>query len=84
MMRGICAAIIAVQAAWAAAPVITELRPRGAELGRPFTLTAIVLTGLDLVEAGTVATIVVQVAGFAIPAVFTVRYPEHVRSRQDS
>ena len=27
--------------AFAAAPVITELRPRGAELGRPFTLTAI-------------------------------------------
>jgi hypothetical protein len=49
-----------------------------------FTLTAVVLTGLDLVDAGTVAAILVQVAGFAIPAVFTVRYPERARSRQDS
>jgi hypothetical protein len=49
-----------------------------------FTLTAAVLTVLDLVEAGTIANILVQVAGFAIPAIFTARYPEHVRSRQDA
>ena len=41
MMRGIAVAAIAVHAALAAAPVITELKPRGAELGRPFTLTAV-------------------------------------------
>jgi len=64
MMRGICAAIIAVQAAWAAAPVITELRPRGAELGRPFTLTAI---GRNLGEGVKVTT--------TLPAAFTIVTP---------
>jgi hypothetical protein len=49
-----------------------------------FTLTATVLTALDLADAGTVANILAQVAGFAIPAIFTVRYPERVRSRQDA
>ncbi|HEY0494997.1 MAG TPA: hypothetical protein VGD48_04580 [Kutzneria sp.] len=49
-----------------------------------FTLTAAVLTALDLADAGTVASILAQVAGFAIPAIFTVRYPERVRSRQDA
>jgi hypothetical protein len=49
-----------------------------------FTLTAIILTALDLAQAGTVATILVQVAGFVVPAVFTARYPEYVRSRQDA
>ena len=41
-MRGRLAAWLlaaAGQAAWAAAPVITELQPRGAEIGRPFKLT---------------------------------------------
>ncbi|HEY1339283.1 MAG TPA: hypothetical protein VGF59_17340 [Bryobacteraceae bacterium] len=32
---------VAVHAALAAPPAITELKPRGAEIGRPFTLTAI-------------------------------------------
>jgi hypothetical protein len=41
MIRGASLAAIAVQSALAAAPVITELRPRGAEIGRPFTLTAV-------------------------------------------
>ena len=36
-----CCAFFAAHAAFAAAPVITELKPRGAEIGRPFTLTAI-------------------------------------------
>jgi hypothetical protein len=36
-----CALVLAAQCAMAAAPVIAELRPRGAEIGRPFTLTAI-------------------------------------------
>src|SRR5688500_18277690 len=31
----------AAQVAWAAAPVVTELKPRGAEIGRAFTLTAV-------------------------------------------
>src|SRR5579872_6056938 len=41
MIRCVCALALAAQAAMAAAPVITELRPRGAEIGKPFTLTAI-------------------------------------------
>jgi Bacterial pre-peptidase C-terminal domain len=41
------AAVLAVQTALAAAPVITELKPRGAEIGRPFTLT---LVGQNLGE----------------------------------
>ena len=32
---------IVAQAAVAATPVLTELNPRGAEIGRPFTLTAV-------------------------------------------
>ncbi|MFC0434245.1 hypothetical protein [Kutzneria buriramensis] len=47
-----------------------------------FTLTAAVLAVLDVMQAGTVASIVVQVAGFVIPAIFTARYPERVRARQ--
>jgi hypothetical protein len=49
-----------------------------------FTLTALAITALDLAQASTVATILVQVAGFVVPAIFTARYPEHVRSRQDA
>src|SRR6516165_1357772 len=41
MMRHTCLAALAAQAAFAAAPVITELKPRGAEIGRPFTLTLV-------------------------------------------
>lgn len=48
-----------------------------------FTLTAAVLTVLDLAQADTVASILVQVAGFVVPAIFTTRYPQHVRARQD-
>ena len=46
-----------------------------------FTVTALVLTALDVAQAGTVATVVVQVAGFVAPAIFTARYPERVRAR---
>jgi len=41
MIRYVCALLLAAHTALAAAPVIAELRPRGAEIGRPFTLTAI-------------------------------------------
>ena len=43
-MTGTLAALVlaaTAEAAWAAAPVITELKPRGAEIGRPFTLTLV-------------------------------------------
>jgi len=41
MIRYACALALAAQSAMAAAPVITELKPRGAEIGRAFILTAI-------------------------------------------
>jgi hypothetical protein len=41
MIRCAWALAFAAQAALGATPVITELQPRGAEIGRPFTLTAI-------------------------------------------
>src|SRR5882672_5305987 len=41
MIRYVCVLSVAVQAAMAASPVITELKPRGAEIGRAFTLTAV-------------------------------------------
>ena len=41
MIRWAWALTFAAHAALAATPVITELQPRGAEIGRPFTLTAI-------------------------------------------
>src|SRR6185437_10890434 len=41
LMRAVWLAVIAAHAALAAAPVLTELNPRGAEIGRPFTLTLI-------------------------------------------
>jgi hypothetical protein len=41
MIRYACVLALAAQSAMAAAPVIVELRPRGAELGRPLLLTAI-------------------------------------------
>ena len=46
-----------------------------------FTVTAVVLAVLDAANAGTVATVLVQIAGFVIPAIFTARYPERVRAR---
>ena len=64
MMRGIAVAAIAVHAALAAAPVITELKPRGAELGRPFTLTAV---GRNIGEGVRIAT--------TLPASFTLVTP---------
>ncbi|MFI9388984.1 hypothetical protein [Kutzneria sp. NPDC052558] len=47
-----------------------------------FTVTGAVLAILDVANAGTVVTILVQVAGFVIPAIFTAKYPERVRARQ--
>src|SRR5689334_3875273 len=45
--------ILAAQAAFAAAPAITELRPRGAEAGAPFTLTVV---GRNLGEGAKITT----------------------------
>ena len=56
--------IFAANAALAATPVITELKPRGAEIGRPFTLTAI---GRNLAEGARVTT--------TLPASFTLVTP---------
>jgi hypothetical protein len=47
-----------------------------------FTVTAVALAALDVAHAGTVVTILVQVAGFVVPAIFTAKYPERVRARQ--
>jgi len=41
MMRGAWLCALVAQTAMAAAPVLTELRPRGAAIGQPFVLTAI-------------------------------------------
>jgi hypothetical protein len=41
MIRRMWIAAVVLPAAFAAAPVITQLEPRGAEIGRPFTLTAV-------------------------------------------
>ncbi len=57
-------AVFAANAALAATPVITELKPRGAEIGRPFTLTAI---GRNLAEGARVTT--------TLPASFTLVTP---------
>ena len=51
-------------AALAATPVLTELKPRGAEIGRPFTLTAV---GRNLSEGARVTT--------TLPATFTLVVP---------
>lgn len=56
---------VVLTAAWAAA----------------FTVTALVLTGLDIANVGEMGRIVVQVLGFAIPATFTARYPKRVQAR---
>ena len=48
------------QAALAASPILTELKPRGAEVGRPFTLT---LIGRNIPEAALIAS--------TLPASFT-------------
>lgn len=52
-------------AAFAAAPTITELQPRGAQKGRPFTLT---LVGKDLGEGAKIRS--------SMPATFTPMSPE--------
>jgi hypothetical protein len=52
--------IAAAQAAFAAAPALTELKPRGAEIGRPFVLTAV---GRNLIDGATVTS--------TLPATFT-------------
>jgi hypothetical protein len=56
--------VLAAQAAFAAAPVVTELKPRGAEIGRPFTLTAV---GRNLGEGARITT--------TLPATFTMVVP---------
>ncbi|MEU3500346.1 hypothetical protein ABZ726_06095 [Streptomyces hundungensis] len=44
-----------------------------------FTLTAAALALIDAQSLGSTASIVVQVAGFAIPAIVTAQYPERAR-----
>ncbi|WP_328311692.1 hypothetical protein OG432_16505 [Streptomyces sp. NBC_00442] len=44
-----------------------------------FTLTALALAVIDAQSLGSTASIVAQVAGFAIPAVITAQYPERAR-----
>ena len=46
-----------------------------------FLVTAIVLAILDVNGVGEVVSIIVQVAGFVVPALFTRAYPERVRAR---
>src|SRR5260370_15401530 len=64
MMRSAWLTMLAVQTALAATPVITELKPRGAEIGRPFTLT---LVGRNLGEGARVTS--------TLPAAFTPMTP---------
>jgi len=65
MQRFVLAFALAAQCAMAAAPVITELKPRGAEIGRPFILTAI---GRNLGETARVIS--------TLPASFTPVLPK--------
>jgi hypothetical protein len=60
MMRVTWLAALAAQTALAVTPLITELRPRGAQIGRPFTLT---LVGRNLGEGVRVSS--------TLPASFT-------------
>ncbi|MCC3775267.1 hypothetical protein [Streptomyces sp. UNOB3_S3] len=46
-----------------------------------FTLTAAALTAVYAAGLGSGVSIPLQVAGFALPALFTARYPERVRAR---
>ncbi len=64
MIRYACALALAAQAAMGAAPVITELKPRGAEIGRAFILTAV---GRNLGEGARVIS--------TLPASFTLVLP---------
>ncbi|MCX4459417.1 hypothetical protein OG585_42540 [Streptomyces sp. NBC_01340] len=56
---------VVITAAWAAA----------------FTLSALVLAVLDMNNAGPLALVLVQVAGFLLPVAFTVPYTAAVRAR---
>ena len=64
MKACISLALFAAHAAIAATPVLTELKPRGAEIGRPFTLTAV---GRNLSEGARVTT--------TLPGAFTLVMP---------
>ena len=64
MIRYACIVVLAAQSAVAAGPVISELRPRGAEIGRPFVLTAI---GRNIGEGARVIS--------TLPASFTLVLP---------
>ena len=64
MIRYVCVLALAAQSAMAAGPVITELTPRGAEIGRPFILTAI---GRNIGESARVIS--------TLPASFTLVLP---------
>jgi hypothetical protein len=64
MKRLAWALALAAPAAFAAAPLLTELQPRGAEAGRPFTLTAV---GRNLGEGARVVS--------TLPASFTLVAP---------
>jgi hypothetical protein len=46
-----------------------------------FLVTAIVLAILDVNHASEVVSIIVQIAGFVLPALFTRTYPDRVRAR---
>ncbi|MFG1805462.1 hypothetical protein [Streptomyces sp. NPDC049040] len=46
-----------------------------------FTVTAALLAGASAAHLGDAVSIALQVAGFAIPALFTARYPDRVRAR---
>lgn len=46
-----------------------------------FTVTAIALYAAHVADSGTGVAIAAQVAGFAVPAVFTARYPAIVQAR---
>ncbi|MGK5728977.1 hypothetical protein [Streptomyces sp. URMC 124] len=46
-----------------------------------FTLTAAALAAVSAAGLGSSVSVPVQIAGFALPALFTARYPERVRAR---
>src|ERR1044072_5883709 len=60
MIRPAALTLLLAASVYAASPVLTELKPRGAEIGRPFTLT---LLGRNLPEAAPIAS--------PLPAAFT-------------
>ncbi|SHL61831.1 hypothetical protein [Actinacidiphila paucisporea] len=46
-----------------------------------FTVTAALLAGASAAHLGDAASVPLQIAGFAAPAIFTARYPDRVRAR---